>query len=271
MPIVTINKEVPIGALRLHPFIQEFRHGENEKSRDARIQYLVQNWSEELVGRLAVVPSENGAFYVVEGGHRFPAARILAENGKRTDPCLPCEVLRGVEWDDKPSLARWVLGRLDARQWTNYNKFALLRDAGLEPAATIESIVQMYGSRTVSPGSSGYSCVAKLEAVFKDGVLSETIKVIETAWPGNQDAKTSLMVGAIGKFVAFYHGNAQYDTTTLIDKLSRRAPRALTVEARANSWARRTSAIKSLCVGILEVYNHKRVNRLPEFHLKGAQ
>jgi len=266
-----VNQDVATSAMKLHPFVQDFRHEENPTARERRVAYLTENWDENLVGRLMVIPAQNGAMYVVDGGHRLTAARILHESGQRPNSYLPCAVIHGVGWDDRATLAELTLGFMDQRGWSAFNKFALRRDAGLSPQADIEGILNRHGTRAVPYSQGGYTCVQRLEEIYAAGNLEAVIHIIEDAWGEQIDARNALTVRALGFFVQAYGKHNNYDEAQFIDRLSRRSAHALLVDARASASATRTSVVRRLCQNLRDIYNSRRTNQLPEFRMPKAK
>lgn len=259
MAVTTVSKEIPVEGLRLHPVIQDFRHKEKAKQRDARVSYLIQNWDLAKLSRLEVVPNDDGSYSVLRGGHRLAAARALKV------PVLPCDVIFGLNGEGVGSLVEATLGREDSRGWSALNKFLLRLQAGLEPESSIEGILNKNGARSAIAPDMGYVCVDKLKKVFDQGVLFETVFVIETAWPKNQYGHSGLMVDAIGTFILAYKGQKGFDHNALAEKLERRDPMVFIRDARARNEALRTGVVRNLCQMLREVYNKGRQSLLPEF------
>jgi hypothetical protein len=258
---MSVPKEISVEALKLHPVIQDYRHKEKPKQRDERVAYLVENWDERKLNRLEVVPADEGGYWVIRGGHRLSAARVLRL------PVLPCDVIYGLQ-DGPGDLVEATLGREDSRGWTAYNVFKLRLEARLEPESSIEAVLNKNGARTASNPVVGYSCVKSLVRSFESGTLFQAIFVIESAWKGQQYGRSGQVLDALNLFLTVYRGNPGFDVNVLAEKLASRDALQLVVGARTRNQALRLGVARCLCESFRDIYNKGRSSKaIPVFKM----
>lgn len=263
--------EVPVGRLKIDPDYQ--RRHESPRSR-ARIKAMAESWDERIAEAITVAVRDDG-WYVVNGGHRFLAARLA---GVKT---IKAVVWEGLSRQDEA----WLYGEINTRtvRPTVHDLFRakLARDddaavaiSRIASGADVRLDLANSGSNAKRPDVT--RAIGALEIVYAVGgpvVLDQTLRTLREAWPFDSKALTAHPIFGVAGFIVTYRGHPQFEFARIARKLAERPAIAMIqrskVLALSGASGGRTHGSAVLHRSgprraVLEAYNQRLHNPLPD-------
>lgn len=237
---------LPYTALMVDPSVQRTVIG-------PRANKLTVEFDPDKVGILHVSQRENGERHLIDGQHRWVAARRAGKGQTKAK----CEVFEGLSPEEEAAM---FLSLNDARQPSAVDRFKVGLVAGDETAVGVDKVLHKFGLRVSSNIDDGtIACVDRLMALYRrdPALLMETLSVTNDAWNNRRDAVESVVIGGLSKVLATYNG--EMDRGVLVRKLRKQPPAGLIANAKLLQ-SLRPGFTKSQAVGqlIIDHYNKGR-------------
>lgn len=213
--------EVAVSRLRLDPTYQR-RH--DRAASKNRIDRMAAAWDDGLAGTVIVSERSDG-WYVIDGGHRFLAARRAG-----------IKVLRAIVWK---GLTREGEARLYRRLNTGTvrpSAMDLFRSklAEGDPAAlSIQRVttecdvrIDLADSGSLSKNPEVTRAIAALEVIHNQGgpqTLGQVLRTLREAWPDSGGALGAVPLFGVGSFIWTYQSHPRFNYPRVAVKLGERS------------------------------------------------
>lgn len=236
---------IPFGALRVDPAYQR-------SVVTTRVAYLAKNWDDKNVG-LLTVSFRDGAYWVVDGQHRYLAAM---ERGLLDHKVL-CQVHRDLTREQE---AKLFAALNDQRAPTAYDLYKAGLLYGDSVAIGVEKAARKHGYAVTGQSARGkIACVSKLMEIQKRDpeLLDGVLEVTSTAWGDDKAGVEAPMVAGIAKVLERFNGSV--DRLQLAAKLKKQAdPSALLGHAKSRRAMTGSSVTEEVSSSVIDVYNKGR-------------
>lgn len=190
------------------------------------VKRLVADFDPEFLGVIHVAPRSDGNFAIIDGHHRVTAAK----QALGLDQKVECKVHRRIRTAKQAAL---FVGLNNSKKVGPLYDFIARLNSNEPVAKTIEGIVEEHGLRIeASPAEGVIRCVAALQTVYWGGVrngktlnpeshpkaLSETVRVITSAWGTGPAAVNGQLLEGVGLVILRY--GDRLDIDRLISRLA---------------------------------------------------
>lgn len=225
----------------------------------AKVVQIVNNFDPNLVNPVKV-SYRDGKYWVFDGQHTIAALKQL-NHGK--DLKVECKVYYGLTWLDEAHLFLEQTGK--ATKVEQNAKFRTLFNMG-DPAVTAMVKYAEKAGYTIdfskSSGPNRIICLSTLFKIYNSRTpqqYEEVLRIIKAAWGSDKDSVSNQILSGVALFCKTYTG--QYNTNTLIKKLSRVSPAMIIREGKISTSGGATKYARQ----ILNAYNRNAsTNRLPD-------
>ncbi len=225
---------------------------------DGRVARMVAAFDITQLGVLEVSERADGTYAVVEGQHRWHAAKIaLAGPDGDADPVLVCKVHRGLSVAQEAALFFQIdRGRKPLNYWDRYKS---RRAAGEPLVAEIEACCARHGF-VVDPGSrdGNIAATGALEKIMGLGdatLLDRTLSVIRAAFNTARDGVSAELLSGVALILANYDVDIELNQVRLVETLQDIAPRQIRARAVALREANRAELPRLVAAVIVDRYN----------------
>ena len=230
------------------------------------VQELVANWNETSAGIICVSLRKDGFYYVIDGQHRYAAAKELDID------LLPAEIWHRLV---VPEEARMFVERNNTRGIRKIDKFLAAIKSGSPDQCEILKIAHAAGweINDNQKQDGAIRAVAALERVYgassdqtktrRPDDLRSTLETVRRAWGLDKDGVSGYLLDGLGRFFIRY--GDQIDGDILIRKLSKYAGGPLALVGRSRELQSFVRSTVPNCVAelIVETYNRGlRTNKL---------
>lgn len=228
----------------------------------ARARCITSGWDRRLVGLIEVSdrgPEASPRYAVIDGQHRWAAARFLAD-----PPQLVANVHEGLTIAQEAELFD-KLNR-QRRQPTTWDHWKARRSAGDLMVAAIERVVREVGLGVTENTTSdlGISCTSTLERVASSAggleLLHQTLDVITAAWPGRRSGVDAPMV--LGVAIVLDNFDDRVNKQRLVQTLTEMPPKRIKLAASTLRDAMHGTLGKLTAMAIINEYNHTPGSKL---------
>ncbi|MFM9368384.1 DUF6551 family protein [Streptomyces sp. Da 82-17] len=184
---------------------------------EPRAMGIAKNLVREAIGTIVVSQRANGDRYIVDGMHRWHAAKLC------DIPTLVAEVHYGLDQQEEAVL--FLIKNRESSKPRPLDEYKIGLTAGLPLFVDTESALV---ARNLSMGSSGTNTVGAVAGVlritdlFGPEILERTLKVAEDAWGRTKDTWDGMLLGGIGMFLG-RHGDHVNDRA-LAEKIGKKDP-----------------------------------------------
>jgi hypothetical protein len=223
------------------------------------------NYDLDLAGVIVVNRRRDGSLWVIDGQHRWIAAKRAGEIE------MLAQLFTGLTVEQEAAMFREL--NSNASPATATQKFKADLVAGDPKAVAIDQVVRRSGTRvkTNQGAAKGIGAVASLIWIYdKSGVegIALTLKIINNVWPEHQ--LSGVVVS--GKFLKAMYWTLEkhmkdrrdIELKQLVKRLASMEP--IMVERKASAYAMSSggSEWRNVYRAIMEVYNKGRQQKIPE-------
>jgi hypothetical protein len=228
--------------------------------RDAnlpRVARMVAEFDVTRLGVLEVSDRGDGSYAIVEGQHRWLAARRAMATPELPDPPLVCQVHRGLDVAGEANLF-YLIDR-GRKVLSGYDRWKARRGSGENVVLQIEERCAAFDLQIRNTTKAGVirSHVA-LEAVVDLGglqLLTDTLGVLVQAYGRTVDAMDGDIIKGVAAVLHNYDEPEEIRRPTLIDALGDTPPRSLKSRAQALKEAHRAEIPRLIAAVIVSRYN----------------
>lgn len=225
-----------------------------------RARRMADNWERPLVGVIEV--SDRGAtvhprFAVVDGQHRFAAAKLLDPAG-----VLVANVHVGLDVRDEAHL----FYAIDAKRTrlTTWDRWNARRGSGDPAVLAVDDIADSLGLQVDNaPASGNIRCVSTCEKILQLGghnLLRETLELVVEVWGVGPEAFDAPLLH--GTAYLLHHYGSELDTARLADAMVDCSPRQFKAKAIALREYERGTMPKLAALVIVSTYNRTKGPKL---------
>lgn len=234
---------------------------------ERRAEQIATAWDMTSVGTLSVSRRKDGSLFVMDGGHRTCAARIVGIEH------LPAMVYEGL---NRAEEARIFNGVNTFQQPSAISRFLARVAAGDVDACIIHSIIEGHGWKVSFDSTDGHlACIAAVERIYGTGagvlpkgqykdVLDWTLDVATAAWGHDNDAVSQFILLGLAQLIGRF--GADVDTKKLVSEMSQTRPKVLIGHAKSMRDALGGTIPAHMAKVLVGLHNKKRrTNLLPEW------
>lgn len=223
----------------------------------AQVNRIVREFDNDAFGSLVVGQREDGSLWVVDGLQRLTAARKLEIQR------VPCDVFQSEGQRHEAKIFR-----LKNKNRTNVSAIVLFRaliaegdDESLEIRRIVRKAGLKMGELDSGPRWPHIRCVTAVQRVFGRGNLEQTLSIICSAWPDDNDALNGHIIEGLSIFLEKCQ---EVDVKELVRKLRDKTPSDVLrfadgVRKLMSNAENRASVVAS---GFLKFYNFRRHKRV---------
>jgi hypothetical protein len=228
--------------------------------RDAnlpRVARMVAEFDVTRLGVLEVSDRGDGSYAIVEGQHRWLAARQAMATPELPDPPLVCQVHRGLDVAGEANLF-YLIDR-GRKVLSGYDRWKARRGSGEKVVLQIEERCAAFDLQIRNTTKAGVirSHVA-LEAVVELGglqLLTDTLSVLVEAYGRTVDAMDGDIIKGLAVVLHNYDDPEEIRRKALVDALGDTPPRSLKSRAQALKEAHRAEIPRLIAAVIVSRYN----------------
>jgi hypothetical protein len=230
---------------------------------NARVDAIAAQWDIRLVGVIDVSdrgPSQHPRYAVVEGQHRWAAAKLINPMG-----VIVARVHTGLSRSQEAKL----FSDIDAtrRRLNTWDQWKARRRAGDATVTTIESIAARVGLVVDNAPSDGrVRCVKTLERVVAwpkgEMLLRDTLRLLHEIWGKQQAAYDSALVTGMALLLRKCGTDMAFETDRLIESLIDFTPARILYIAKAKGEHNSAPLPKRVALTLLERYNTRNGPKL---------
>lgn len=176
---------------------------------------MAREWDPYLLNELTVAERADGTYWVIDGMHRWYAAK------KRGYQALRCFVVRGLTAEEEAGLFRRLnKNRRAVNAWSDFKAALAEKD---RDAIQIRDVVVASGysiARTAGPRS--IKAVSGLQKIHRMGgasLLRDTLTFLHEAWNGDPDATEHMPLVGAATFLYHYRTLPAFDYQRLVRQL----------------------------------------------------
>lgn len=227
-----------------------------------RIAEMVTDFNPELLGVIDVSDRGDGTFAIVEGQHRWAAAREAHPD--RDGVHLVCLVHTGLTSIDEAHLFHQIDVR--RRALSGWDRWKARRGAGDPVVAEIEAVVTSHGLLVdPAPRDGSIAATRALETVYELGgrqLLSNTILVLTRAYRISRDAYDGALVHGLALVLHHYDLVDELNIDRLVTALEGIAPRQIKARAATLRETHRGVLPRLLAAVVVNQYNQAPGRRI---------
>lgn len=231
---------------------------------EARAAAMAEHFDHSLVGVVVLAEREDGSLVIVDGQHRWTAAKMAGLGDQK----FLAEVHEGLTLEEEARLFLRLNGTRSAVG--AYPKFRARVVSKEETAVAITNIARKLGlSISTSKSKNTVAAVDALDAVHRLGNLDATLRVAKLWGDGRSEFFDGPLLKGISSFLRSY---PQVSTMDLAEKLGPH-----TAEKMKNRFLRTKESVGvsmplAACIVLREVFNTKRrKDLLPPVDLQSKQ
>lgn len=233
---------------------------------ERKVDRMVAYWEPDAVGILHLAPRPQSRFEVVDGQHRLAAMMRLG-----IGTCL-CLIIMGKSPAEEARL--WLMLN-DYLPVSAKERFTGSLAAEDEEALTIKDIVEQEGFSIAGkatrkkgrysgePGS--IASVAELIKAYRNGVLRETLQLVNTCWSGQPESSQGYVLGGVAGLLNWVHHHPEgnrFNMAAAVDRWREHRVSAIVgiSEDRVRN-SRKPKGARSpdgFSDALVEIYNYKR-------------
>lgn len=239
-------KNLPISSLFVDERAQRAEIGPH-------LRRLIANFDPAQLGVLTVSTRPGGRFHLIDGQHRWLAARECG----LTDLKVKCEVHQGLSLQDEADL---FIARNAQRAVSAIDKYQVGLVAKDTECVGVQSVLDRFGYRVAAgTGAETISCPDTIRRVYRkdDGeTLGDVLAVARSAWGDNPDALEHIILSSLGAVVGRYNG--ELDRDRLVKRLSKYPGGPTGLIGNARGLARMKpgmSVARAASESVLDTYN----------------
>lgn len=223
--------EIPVGLLTVHPVIQR-----NVRGHEAKI---AKQWDKRRAGAITV-SYRDGSFYIIDGQHRYLAARIVGESA------LTCRIYEGLTLQEEAE----IFGRQSENVKTLNPKdlFKAMYIAGDKDAVAIQEICNEFGISTSYKQKTDSKCLWSIDTVQKvyrqfgaDGLRWMFRIIDEIGWSNDNHSYGKTMLAVLKNLYTRYHNNLAECEAKIVPLLSHITYKMLAAKATVTYIDRKTA------------------------------
>ena len=245
-------------------------HNVQRSLNEARVQEMAADFRPDSMGLITASLRETGRIAILDGQHRIAAARLA-----RYDGPIVSRVFEGLTITEEAGL---FLTLNKTRPVSTIEKFKVRITLGDPIAQNINKILKAYGLNVNfanTKTTNTISAVVTLEKIYHGAgvrqgghhadLVDRVIGSLIAAYNGDTRPQvfSRPLVEGMGIFHATY--GKRIDRERLTDMLSAIPPRQVASRARTRRDALGGSIGENAAEVILEIYNHRRKDKLPAF------
>lgn len=274
--LADIDDRTPIGKLtdrsktRPSPYVDAIRASslfvDRTYQRDLdnrRVGVMVSQYDRTLLGVLEVSARQSGRFAIIEGQHRWAAARLAEAN----DVLLVCQIHRGMTVEEESKLFYDIDTK--RRALSGWDRWKARRSSGDSKVAEIERILATFGLRVDPAPKDGHvGATGALEKVYiagREPLLTSVLTVLTQAYGSSRDAFDSTIIQGTGQVMAAYRIGIELDPDRLIAALQGIVPRQIKARAAALREAHRSELGRLTAAVMVDRYNSLPGKKVAEF------
>ena len=221
-----------------------------------RIAKMVSDFDPELLGVIDVSDRGDGSFAIIEGQHRWAAAREADPHGHGVH--LVCMVHTGLSVTEEARLFHQIDVR--RRALSGWDRWKTRRGAGDQVVTTIESVVATHGLLVdPAPRDGSIAATRALETVYELGgetLLSNTLLVLSRAYRTARDAFDGNIIHGLALVLHHYDLADELGLDRLISSLEGIAPRQIKARAATLRETHKGVLPRLVAAIIVGQYNH---------------
>ena len=225
-----------------------------------RARRMAEKWERPLVGVIEVSdrgPAQHPRFAVVDGQHRFAAAKL-----RDAAAVLVANVHVGLNVRDEAHL----FYAIDAKRTrlTTWDRWNARRGSGDPTVLAVDDIAHTLGLQVDNaPTNGNIRCVSTCEKILQLGgrtLLRETLELVVEVWGVEPEAFDAPLLH--GTSYVLYHYGSELDTTRLADAMVDCSPRQFKAKAIALREYERGTMPKLAALVIVSSYNRTKGPKL---------
>jgi hypothetical protein len=229
---------------------------------EGRVNRLAADFNPNALGALTVSLRPDGALIILDGMHRWTAAKTVGYKGKAT--CIQYE---GLDLADEAAL---FLSLNNTKQVQAVDKFRVRVIAEDKAAVEMNEILTRHGWKAaVSSCEWRMSAVTAFEKVYNGAgvrvsggntLADNTLHVITAAWAGQPNSAHSVILASLGKFLGWY--GIEVDTSKVIRELSAFRPMNFVADVKATGDIQHCDLSNAGARILVNLHNKKRRTNL---------
>lgn len=220
---------------------------------ESRAAAMAEHFDHALVGVVALSEREDGSLVIIDGQHRWTAAKVAGLG----DVKFLAEVHEGLTLEEEARLFLRLNGTRSAV--SAYGKFRARVVSKEDAAIAITSIAKKIGlTISTSKTKNTVAAVEALDAVYKSGNLDSTLRVAKLWGDGRAEFFDAPLLRGISAFLREY---PQASPLELAKKLGPHTAEKIKNRMTQTKESIGASAQIAACIVLLGIFNHRKKER----------
>lgn len=229
---------------------------------------IAQNFNPESFGILKVAQRGNNRYAIIDGQHRWEAAKILKI------PTVPCEIVPNSSAEKEAVI---FTNSNQTKQLTNFDRLKASIAAKNSYALELKSIVESHGFRLGKRSGKGIiAAVYACKMVFAESseTLDKVLEIIQSIWADRPMATHGYLIQGLATLLNWVEKNKfEMKPGRLAEVLAKKPPvHFLAIGNTLPGYSTKASQHRATAVLMAAAYNHglSQKNRIPIDKLIGA-
>ncbi|HEY2088541.1 MAG TPA: ParB/Srx family N-terminal domain-containing protein [Mycobacterium sp.] len=232
-------------------------HSYQRAADERRLRKMIAEFDETRLGVLEVSDRGDGKYAVVEGQHRWLAARDAMATDTAPDPYLVCQVHRGLDLQAEAALFYEIdRGRKPLSGWDRWKARVA---SGDENAVAIEATVAAFGFKIdPAPRDGSIGATGALERIVDLGdlkLLADTLSLITSSYGKARDGVDGHLLHGLALVLWNYDLDIELSTDKLVMAMQSTPPRNIKARATSLKEGHRAELPRLVAAVIVDRYN----------------
>jgi hypothetical protein len=232
-------------------------HSYQRAADERRLRKMIAEFDETRLGVLEVSDRGDGKYAVVEGQHRWLAAREAMATDTAPDPYLVCQVHRGLDLQAEAALFYEIdRGRKPLSGWDRWKARVA---SGDEAAVAIEATIAAFGFKIdPAPRDGSIGATGALERIVDLGdlkLLADTLSVISSSYGKARDGVDGHLLHGLALVLWNYDLDVELSVDKLVLAMQSTPPRNIKARAQALKEGHRAEIPRLAAAVIVDRYN----------------
>lgn len=230
-----------------------------------RIDKMIKNFDESLIGTITVAKRSNGTFAVIDGQHRLAVLKA------KTFPTIPCMVYPEMSVQEEAQMFAYLNSY--KQKISPLDMFWALIGSGDEKQRQILNAIENNGFEVAKRAGArknmksliaAIGMIQRIEKNYGLDILNQTLKLINGVWPENGEALTGQFLLGLAIFINRFKDNPKFSLDTAKKNFMPLVPETVLTRARNQAKIYNLDVPRVVTDILFESYNKnlKRSNRL---------